>query len=253
MLSRSINDTSRVIRLMIVGEPTIFIAYNNHSGNSSCVIYNCNIFITQATGTLLALTSTATLATLYLCFQNSTTKRKKKSYVGDTWTLAKKMKIPLDSFSTTLKSTLEQQSNSKLTCFWLIKNVRWAEEGGILSLIDRKWSHFKHFPQLQIFDEENINVVCTFFWRHDLQHNDWIATLGITLMIWRVRSRVSFCVFMQNYVFWRVGIPQITLTIFVLFALGVFYVTFTEYPFYLLQIPFSTKPRFNGSLTWCRR
>jgi hypothetical protein len=51
MLSRSINDTSRVTRMMIIGYVTTWsITYDCHSDDSKGVIYNHNNFILQATG-----------------------------------------------------------------------------------------------------------------------------------------------------------------------------------------------------------
>jgi hypothetical protein len=47
MLSKSINDTSRIIRMMIVGDAT---TWSVTSDDSRGVIYNCNIFIIEATG-----------------------------------------------------------------------------------------------------------------------------------------------------------------------------------------------------------
>ncbi len=50
MFSQSLNDTSRVIRMTIVGDITTWsITYDCHSDNSRGVIYNNNIFIVQAT------------------------------------------------------------------------------------------------------------------------------------------------------------------------------------------------------------
>jgi hypothetical protein len=49
--SRSINDTSRVVRMTIIGEATTWsITYTHHSDDYRDVIYDCSIFITQATG-----------------------------------------------------------------------------------------------------------------------------------------------------------------------------------------------------------
>ncbi len=47
MFSRSIIDTSRVIRMMIVGDAA---TWSVTSDNSRGVIYNCNVFIIQTTG-----------------------------------------------------------------------------------------------------------------------------------------------------------------------------------------------------------
>ena len=46
MFSGSINDTSSVFRMMIVGDAT---TWSITSDNSKGVIYDCNIFIIQAT------------------------------------------------------------------------------------------------------------------------------------------------------------------------------------------------------------
>ncbi len=49
--SRSVNDTSRIIRIMIVSDATTWsITDDCHSNNSRGVIYNHNIFVIQATG-----------------------------------------------------------------------------------------------------------------------------------------------------------------------------------------------------------
>ncbi len=47
MFSRSLNDTSRVVKMMIVGDATTL---ENHSNDSRVVIYNRNVFIKEATG-----------------------------------------------------------------------------------------------------------------------------------------------------------------------------------------------------------
>jgi hypothetical protein len=48
--SRSVNDTSRVIRMTIVSDATTWsITYEHHSDNFRGVIYVCNIFVIQAT------------------------------------------------------------------------------------------------------------------------------------------------------------------------------------------------------------
>jgi hypothetical protein len=44
------NDTSTVIRMTIVSDTTTWsITYNHHSDDSRDVIYDCNIFLNQAT------------------------------------------------------------------------------------------------------------------------------------------------------------------------------------------------------------
>ncbi len=49
--SRSVNDTARVVRMTIVSDATTWtFTYYRHSDDSSGVIYDCNIFIIQATG-----------------------------------------------------------------------------------------------------------------------------------------------------------------------------------------------------------
>ncbi len=54
VFSRSLNDTSRVVRIMIIGDITTWsITYNRHSDYFRGVIYYYNIFIIQATGLLL--------------------------------------------------------------------------------------------------------------------------------------------------------------------------------------------------------
>jgi len=51
MFSRSVNDTSGVVRLMIIGDTTTWsITYDHHSDNYRGVIYDHNTFIIQATG-----------------------------------------------------------------------------------------------------------------------------------------------------------------------------------------------------------
>jgi hypothetical protein len=51
--SRSINDTTRVVRMMVVSETTSWsISYKCHSNDSIGFIYDHNIFIIQATGLL---------------------------------------------------------------------------------------------------------------------------------------------------------------------------------------------------------
>ncbi len=47
MFSMAINDTSRVVRIMLIGDAT---TWSVTSDNSRGVIYNCNVFIIQATG-----------------------------------------------------------------------------------------------------------------------------------------------------------------------------------------------------------
>jgi hypothetical protein len=48
--SRSINDTSRVIRMAFISDVTdMSITYDRHSDDSRGVIYDHNIFIIQAT------------------------------------------------------------------------------------------------------------------------------------------------------------------------------------------------------------
>jgi hypothetical protein len=50
MLSGSVNDTTRVSRIMIVGNATTLSStYDRHYDYSWVVIYNCNMFIMQAT------------------------------------------------------------------------------------------------------------------------------------------------------------------------------------------------------------
>jgi hypothetical protein len=49
--SKSKNDTSRVIRMMIVSDATTWsITYDRHSDDSTGVICDRNVFIIQATG-----------------------------------------------------------------------------------------------------------------------------------------------------------------------------------------------------------
>jgi hypothetical protein len=49
MFSRSVNDTSRVVKLTIIGDATTWsITYDCRSGDPKDVIYNCQIFIVQA-------------------------------------------------------------------------------------------------------------------------------------------------------------------------------------------------------------
>jgi hypothetical protein len=51
MFSRSINDTSRVARMMTVGDATTWsVNYDCYSNDFRGIIYNCNMFIIQATG-----------------------------------------------------------------------------------------------------------------------------------------------------------------------------------------------------------
>jgi hypothetical protein len=51
MFSRSTNETSRDVRMTIIGDTTTWsITYFSHSGNSRGVIYDRNIFVIQATG-----------------------------------------------------------------------------------------------------------------------------------------------------------------------------------------------------------
>jgi len=48
--SKSINDTSRVVRITIVSDATTWsVTYDHHSDSSRGVIYDHNIFITHAT------------------------------------------------------------------------------------------------------------------------------------------------------------------------------------------------------------
>jgi hypothetical protein len=50
MLSRSINDTSRVIIMTIIGDAATWsITYNQYSDNSRGVIYDLNVFIIHTT------------------------------------------------------------------------------------------------------------------------------------------------------------------------------------------------------------
>jgi hypothetical protein len=49
MFSRSVNDTSRVVRMTIVGDAAIWsVTYDRNFGDPKDVIYNCHIFIVQA-------------------------------------------------------------------------------------------------------------------------------------------------------------------------------------------------------------
>jgi hypothetical protein len=47
MFSKGLNDTSIVIRMMIVGHATTWSITFDYSGGA---IYDCNVFIVQATG-----------------------------------------------------------------------------------------------------------------------------------------------------------------------------------------------------------
>ncbi len=47
MFSKGLNDTSRVVRMMIVGDATTWSVTSDDSGSA---IYDCNISIIQATG-----------------------------------------------------------------------------------------------------------------------------------------------------------------------------------------------------------
>ncbi len=51
MLSRSVNDSTRVIRMMIISDASTWsVTYDHHSDNSRGVIYDGNILIIQASG-----------------------------------------------------------------------------------------------------------------------------------------------------------------------------------------------------------
>jgi hypothetical protein len=51
MLSRNVNDTTRVDRMtIIVDAATWSVTYDRHSDNSRGISYDCDIFTTEATG-----------------------------------------------------------------------------------------------------------------------------------------------------------------------------------------------------------
>ncbi len=51
MFSESINDTSGVVGIRIIGDATTWsVTYNRHSDNSRVIVYNRNLFSMQATG-----------------------------------------------------------------------------------------------------------------------------------------------------------------------------------------------------------
>ena len=56
--SQSINDTSEVIRMTILSNATTWSVTHDHLDNSRGVIYDCNISMIQATGSVVLVVST---------------------------------------------------------------------------------------------------------------------------------------------------------------------------------------------------